>query len=64
MKSLVQCDGHERCGPYGIGGIDKESSNDTCHTVSNEVGTQGDEDLVSETGCITLIIWESALCWS
>lgn len=56
MKSLVEGNRDERSGPYGVCGIDEESTDDTCHTVSHKVGTKRNEDLVCETSSIALVI--------
>lgn len=56
VQRFVEGDGDERSGPDGVCGIDEESSNDTCHTVSDKVGTKCNEDLVCETSSIALIV--------
>jgi hypothetical protein len=56
VQRFVEGDSDERSGPDGVCGIDKESSNDTCHTVSDKVGTERDKDLVCETSSIALVV--------
>jgi hypothetical protein len=56
MEGFVEGDGDQRSGPDGVCGIYEESSNDTCHTVSDKVGTERNKDLVCETSSIALVV--------
>lgn len=57
VQGLVEGDGNQRSGPHSVSRVDEESSNDTCHTVTDKVGTESDQDLVCETCGIGLVIY-------
>lgn len=55
MEGLVEGNGDERGRPDAVRGIDQESSTDARHAVANEVGGQGNEQLVGDVGRIRLV---------
>lgn len=57
MQGLVKCDRHQRSGPYGVSRIDEESTDDTCHTISDKVGAQSDQDLVGKARGVALVVY-------
>ena len=56
MQGLVESDGDQRSRPDSVGGVHEESTDDTCHTVTDKVGTKSDKNLIRETRGIALVV--------